>query len=272
MIDLISFIYNYIGEHFPNKYNFTYPNQKYNLKTIINDLMYVLKTGLSWRDYRGSINWHTLYHHFCFFRDNDIFKNVYIHMLNHYYKYNKTSKLKYQIVDSSFIQNQFGVDKIGRNKYFKNKKVTKLSIVTDVNGIPISVLLDKGNVHDSQFIEKHLNDFLIVTKTYEYRNFNKYKQYMLADAGYDSANVQNLLIQKGYVPIIAHNRRNTKDPSKIKKFNKLQKCKYKKRIIVENAFSWIKKNKRLLMRFDKLSTSYLSFVYLALTKIIFRYF
>jgi hypothetical protein len=40
--------------------------------------------------------------------------------------------------------NKFSKNKISRNKFFKNK----LSLVTDVNGIPLSIFIDKGSVHD----------------------------------------------------------------------------------------------------------------------------
>ena len=185
MLNFVKIICNYIEKHFKNKYNFSHFNQKYELKLIIEELLYLLKTGLSWRDYRGDINWHTLYAHHSFFKKKNVFKKVYKLLLNKYFKKNKYGKLKYQLIDSSSIKNQFGVDKIGRNKFYKNKKIMKLSLVTDVNGIPISVLLEKGTKYDSTFVDDHLNDLYVITNTNKYYK-SKHKQYFLADAGYDS--------------------------------------------------------------------------------------
>ncbi len=36
-------------------------NSKYSLDFIISEIIYVLKTGISWRNLRSSINWNTFY-------------------------------------------------------------------------------------------------------------------------------------------------------------------------------------------------------------------
>ena len=58
----------------------------------------------------------------------------------------------------------------------------------------------------------------------------------MADKGYCSKSVRNIVKQNGYTPIIAFNKINTKDKSKIIKFTKFDKGIYKKRIIVENFY------------------------------------
>lgn len=267
MINFVDIICKYIKKH-SNKYDFSHYNQKYDLKLIIKELLYFLRTGLSWRDYRGDINWHTLYYHHSYFKKYNYFKKIYKLMLNKYFKKNKYGKLKYQLIDSSAIKNQFGVNKIGRNKFYKNKKIMKISLVTDLNGIPISVLLDKGNRYDSTFIEDHLNDLYIVTNSKKYNNC-KYKQYFIGDAGYDSKKNKKILESYKYNVIIAPNNRNTKNLNKIRKLTRKQKTIYKKRIKIENTFSWIKKFKRLNNRFDKYAATYESFLFLALIKILY---
>ena len=51
---------------------------------------------------------------------------------------------------------------------------------------------------------------------------NRYKQYLLADSGYDSKENHNFLIKKGYTPIIIQNKRNIKNKNLIRKQNKKQ--------------------------------------------------
>ena len=268
-IDFKKYVANYINNNFGNKYTFTNKLQKYDLDTIINELFYMLKTGVSYRDYRGPIKRASLYYHFKFFRDNNIFINVYRQLLDKYFQKNKTSKLKYQLVDTSFIYNVNGIENIGRNKYYKNKKCTKLSCITDINGIPISILIDSGNIHDNSFIEEHMKNMYVITNTKKYMYSNRYKQYMLADKGYDSKNVRKILTENGYIPIIDYNRRNTKDSTKIKYLTKNEQIIYANRIKIENLFCYIKKNKKILLREDKKSNSYLCHVYMALIKILF---
>ena len=64
---IINIISNYVKNLFPNKYNFTNKNQKYELPKIIREILYVLETGVSWRKYRGPLKWQSLYYHYNFF-------------------------------------------------------------------------------------------------------------------------------------------------------------------------------------------------------------
>ena len=52
---------------------------------------------------------------------------------------NKSNKLKYLSTDTSFVKNEYASD-ANFNGYYKKKKLTKLSLITDSNGIPLSVL------------------------------------------------------------------------------------------------------------------------------------
>jgi transposase len=267
--DLINYIVNYINKNFKNKYNFTYHNQKYNLNELINAIINITKTGCSYRDYQfidSWINYKSLHRHMKFFAENNIFQNIYKQLLGKYFKTNKTNKLKYQLVDTTFIYNQYGVTNIGRNKYYKNKKGYKLSCLTDVNGIPISILLDSGNTYDGHFIEKHFNAMLIETNTNKYKEHNRYKQYIMADSMYDANKIRKVTQDKGYVTIIDYNKRNSKNPKELTTF---EKSKYKKRIKIENCFSWLKKNKRVKDLYDKSPVTYMGYVYLAFCTILF---
>ena len=269
-INLINYIANYVNAKFVNKYTFVNKLQKYDLNTIIRELLYMLKSGVSYTNYRGPIKRSSLYYHFKFFRDNNIFINVYKQLLGEYFQKNITSKLKCQLTDTSFIYNMNGSEKIGRNKYFKNKKCTKLSCITDIHGIPMSVLIDSGNTHDVLFINEHLNNMYVITNARKYKNHNRYKQYMLADKAYDSKNIRKELENVGYIPIIDYNKRNTKDTTKLRQLTKKEQIIYVNRIKVENLFCYIKKNKRILIREDRKASSYLNHVHIALIEQLFR--
>ena len=55
--------------------------QKYSLKIIITEILYVFKSGVSWRDYRCKINNSTLYAHFnCLYK-----KKTYLRKYMKYY-------------------------------------------------------------------------------------------------------------------------------------------------------------------------------------------
>lgn len=81
-------------------YKHTYPNSKYTLNDIINELIYVLKTGLSWRMLRSDINSKTLYWHFQRFIDANIFERLFKHLRNLFIKNNSTD---IQIIDAKNV-------------------------------------------------------------------------------------------------------------------------------------------------------------------------
>ena len=200
-------------------YKNIFPNTKYNLSDIIDGILYILKTGICWRDYKGSVKWNSLYFHYQRFVDNDIFKKLYIKLRSIYLKNNSSNVY---IVDSSFIMNKYGKNNIARNRFFKSKNCNKVSFITDINGIPLSVLVNKGNVHDLSFVDKHLKDLLIINRK------NKYCKYtLLADKAYESKNVREKLNILNISLMI---------PKKInlKKTYPFNKKLYKKRIIIDN--------------------------------------
>lgn len=51
----------------------------------------------------------------------------------------------------------------------------------------------------------------------------KYIKYMLADKGYDSSLIRNKLNDMGIIPLIAFNKRNTKNTTKIKNMTDKEK-------------------------------------------------
>lgn len=263
--DFINFACKYTLNKFPNKYAFITKKQKYNLQIIIIEMIYILKSGISYENYRGPINAKTLNKHILFFAKHDIFGNVYEIMYNKYISINTYSKLKYQSIDTSFIINKNGKQNLGRNKYCKNKNCYKLSFLVDKNRIPDQVILYNGNKNDAK-IGKHN---ILKSKTNKYNQ--KIKPYILADKIYDTAEFRSVCIKNNYRPIIDYNKRNTKDKSKIKRLTKDEKKIYKKRIIVENSFCLIKKFRKIQLIYDSYMSTFISFIKLATCIMISKY-
>jgi putative transposase len=234
-------------------YSHKYPNSKYKLTDIINEIIYVLKTGISWRNLRSSINYNTLYWHFIRFSSNNIFRDAFYYLRNEYSSKTKPNVL---IIDSTFIQNKFGKNLISRNKFFKNKQCNKLSVVTDNFGIPLSVLLDAGNIHDLHFVLKHTKDL------------NKIKHKfspvtLLADKGYVSKELKTELNKDG-INIMTPAKTNMKPQLNF------DKNLYKKRIIIEHTNRKIKMFRRIDSRWDSDKNNLMSFIYLAVSILIMR--
>ena len=85
--------------------------------------------------------------------------------------------------------------------------------------------------------------------------------YFLADKGYDSDAFRNLIQEQNNIPVIP-GRRNRR--VKIEYDKNL----YKIRGGIERLFGKIKENRRLALRYDKSDMAFLSFIAIAMIKII----
>lgn len=82
-------------------YLLKYSHSKYSIDDIIDGILFVLKTGISWRDSRSSVDWHSLYFHFTRFVKYNIFKKTFLRLRLLFASKNSTG---IQIIDSTFIQ------------------------------------------------------------------------------------------------------------------------------------------------------------------------
>ena len=241
-----------------HSYAFPHFNTKYDLDLIISEILYILKTGISWRDLRSSINWSSLYFHHRKFIIHNIYKLAFDNILSLYIS--KIKNINGLLIDSSFFQNKFGRNKIARNKFFKNKNCCKVSIISDLHGIPFSILTKEGNFHDATIFEDHKSDIdhlspLLPT--------NKVIFFM-ADKAYHSKNISNYFNEKNIKVLIPPKKNKTKN---VKQFTLKQHKLYKNRLLIEHLFKDIKRFKRLNMIFDANHSTFLGFIYLALTAI-----
>ena len=99
------------------------------------------------------------------------------------------------------------------------KRLSKLSLIVDSNGIPLSALLVKGNKHDLKIMDINLNNLFISIKPSRIQSNNKHKRYLLADAIYHSHKTNDEMRQMNITPIIAQ-KKNSKT-----KLNRKQKQK-----------------------------------------------
>lgn len=119
---------------------------------------------------------------------------------------------------------------------------------------PLSVVINKGTVHDIKFIDTHLKDF---------SNTN-IPTILLADKGYVSNNLRITLLSKNILIM-------TPRKSNQKKCENFDKNLYKKRIRIENTFQKLKIYRRINMRYDHYLKTFNSFVMLSLSFILFKH-
>ncbi len=245
-------------------FDFSKKQQKYSIDEYLNEILYVLKTGISWRDIRSHINWNSIYKVFIKLNSYNIFKISYVDLLNKYIKKSPNKKLRYISTDTTFIPNKNGQDLKGYNSYYNRKNGTKISLICDSKGFPLEFECYTGNKHDSKILIEQLKEISLMS----HHNTIKNKKYFMADGGYDSIKIKEEIRKLGYEPLILQNKRNIKDKTKIIKFNKEERRIYKKRLVIERFFSKLKSCKRLMNRYDSKIESFKGFIYLGLIKMI----
>ena len=233
-------------------------NKKYTTREYITGIIEVLSNNTSWRKYNGKISGRILNNKHNYYVRLGVYDELYKSTLELYTRI-KEEPIKVISIDSTFIANKNGTEKIARNIFYKNKRGRKISVAVDESGVPLTVHLSKGNKHDARIAPKIINK-LLINKTSE-------EKLILADKAYDSKKIRQLIRSKNYNPIISKRRyRNSKKRTIKKKYRKI----YKKRIIVENFFAWLKAFSIIDKIYEKTTKSYLGLLYLAISIIIYR--
>jgi transposase len=140
----------------------------------------------------------------------------------------------------------------------KHKKIgTKVSILTDKNGLPVDVLFGKGNTDDRVFLLSHVE-----------KTVGRRKRILNLDKGYTSIDMRRELRQKG-IQVNMETRKNDYIHKKGPKF-KLNREQYKVRFLVERLNAWLKAFRRIRIRRDYKPSMFKAFVYLAFIIILLR--
>jgi len=254
LIDIIENILNEIEKDKNKKY---IRNIKFTNKEYICEIISVLSNNISWRKHIGKIDGRVLNNKHNYFVKIGLYEKLYEYNLEKYLKNNKKES-KILSMDSTFIQNKNGIEKIGRNVFYKNKKGIKITTIVDNKGIPLKMRIDEGNRHDAILAPKIINNMV--------PNKKNIKKYILADKGYDSQKIRNLINKKKYIPLISKRKNNYKAKILSNKEKKI----YHNRIIVENSYSWIKSFAKVEKFYEKKIKSYKGLLLLAVSILIFK--
>ena len=89
----------------------------------------------------------------------------------------------------------------GPNPTDRGKLGTKRHVLTDGQGIPLSVVITAANTHDMKAAINTLDNIVIKRPS---SKINKERQNLCLDKGYDFQEIKDGVIKKGYYPHIRH--------------------------------------------------------------------
>lgn len=174
-----------------------------------------------------------------------------------YYGKKRNVKWKWQFLDSKSCPAPLGGEATGRNPTDRGKRGSKIHLLVDKRGAPLSVVITGANRHD-----KTAAVDLVVAIVAPRPDKT---QHLCADAAYDSADVHDLVVLKGYTPHIKANRRRGKEPEP----RGFGETTYPaKRWVVERTLSWLTKRRSIRTRWAKKVDNWLAFVQFACAHIL----
>src|SRR6478752_2195725 len=145
----------------------------------------------------------------------------------------------------------------GNNPVDRSKLGTKRHILTDKNGIPISVVISSATTHDIKLVTDVVDNAVIKRpssyKTKKTGRGRRKNQHLCLDKAYNSKQEEQELIKRGYVLHIPTKRKRQGYNTTLLKSEKNSA----KRWVVERTNSWHNRFRKLFTRYEKKVENYL---------------
>jgi transposase len=131
-------------------------------------------------------------------------------------------------------------------------------MLVDGVGVPLSLVVTGANRHDVSQLERMLDSVVI-----ERPDIFAHPQHLCPDKGYTGEPALETVVLRGFIPHI-------KGRGEEKKEKEAGPGYKARRWIVEVAHSWVNRFRKLLVRYEKLESSYLGLLMFACAFIAFR--
>ena len=131
-------------------------------------------------------------------------------------------------------------------------------MLVDGEGVPLALVVTGANRHDVSQLETVLDSIVI-----ERLDIFDHPQHLCLDKGYTGEPALEVVVLRGFIPHI----RSRGEEKTERTYNPDHKA---RRWIVEVTHSWINRFRKLLVRYEKLTSSYLGLLMFACAFIAFR--
>lgn len=216
---------------------------KPNLRMMVEGMLYRMRVGCPWRDVPSVFGyWNSIYQKFNRWSAKDKLISIFKMLV-------QDPDLEWEFIDGSIVKaHQHSAGAATKEEQAIGKSVagntTKIHIAVDAHGLPIEFELTGGEVHDCKVAPQFIEKLPIA-------------EFTIADKGYDSEELRQLIRNRLSIPIIPRKNNSTIGN------DDMDWGLYKYRHLVENVFARLKHFRSIATRYDKLKRNYASMVALA---------
>ena len=228
-------------------------NRKYELREIVNAILYLVKTGCQWRMLQGDFpQWTIVYYYFSVWKQNGMLEEIHECLVEKIRKQgNKKEEPSVGIIDTQSVKSTLVSSQDKGFDAGKKIKGIKRHIIVDTLGLILAVVIQGASVQDRD------GAISVIDKLTE--NWKKIIK-IFADSGYRGE-------------LIAKVQTRFKIELEIIKRNELHTFKVlPKRWIVERTFAWIDTNRRNSKNYERLNNTSVAMVHLAAIRIMLNRF
>ncbi|WP_239984516.1 IS5 family transposase, partial [Cronobacter sakazakii] len=239
-----------------------------NDRQVLHGILWILCSGAPWRDLPERFGpWSTVYQRFRDWRDDGTFERV-LERLHIRLNREGLIDLDTWMIDSTAVRAtraSSGAGKKGGEEPLdhalgrsRGGLTTKIHMVCDANGVPLHFRLSPGQASDVSHAQPLLDAVRIAGKPGRPR---KRSRWLLADKGYDADYLRQYCDRYRMQPVIPLRAMPRKARPGLPRL--FDRPKYRQRNIIERMFGWLKENRRIGTRYDKLAKSFAAMVTLA---------
>lgn len=236
-----------------SKYLDVVRSRKYNLREIVNAILYIVKTGCQWRMLPEDFApWKLVYYYFSSWKKSEIFEIIHESLVERIrVKKGKKEEPTVGIIDAQSVKNTLVSSEDKGFDAGKKIKGIKRHIIVDTLGLVLAVVIQSASVQDRD------GAVAVVTKMLE--SWKKVVK-IFADGGYRGQLIETIKAKfKIELEIIKRDELHT--------FKILPK-----RWIVERTFAWIDTNRRNSKNYERLNNTSVAMVHLSAIRIMLKRF
>jgi putative transposase len=228
-------------------------SRKYELREVVNAILYLVKTGCQWRMFpKGFAPWKTVYYYFSIWKKGEVFEIIHEALVEKVrVMQGRKEEPTVGIIDAQSVKNTLVSSQDKGFDAGKKIKGIKRHLIVDTFGLILAVAIQSASVQDRDgavsVVNKLLGSWKKVVKIF-------------ADGGYRGQLINTIKTKfKIELEIVKRNEWHT--------FKVLPK-----RWIVERTFSWLDTNRRNSKNYERLNNTAVAMVHLSAIRIMLKHF